>query len=47
MMVVIAYLLYTLFEADYWVRQDGDFYQALGVTPDVDERAIKSRFRRL
>lgn len=47
MMVVVAYLLYTLFEADYLVRQQGDFYQALGVTPDVGEKTIRSRFRRL
>lgn len=47
MTVIIVYLLYTLFEADYWVQQQGDFYQALGVTPDVDEKAIKSKFRRL
>jgi hypothetical protein len=45
--VIIAYLFYTLYEADHWVQQQGDFYQALGVTPNVDERAIKSRFRRL
>lgn len=47
MIVVISYLLYTLFEADYWVREDKDFYQILGVTPDVGEKIIKSKFRRL
>lgn len=47
MIVIISYLCYTLYEADYWVQQQGDFYQALGVTSDVDEKAIKSRFRRL
>ena len=47
MTVVIAYLLYTLFEADYLVRQKGDFYQDLGLSPSVGEKVIKSRFRRL
>ncbi len=47
MTVVIAYLLYTLFEADYTIRQNQDFYQLLGVAPDVGEKAVKSRFRRL
>ena len=47
MIVILAYLLYTLYEADYWVRQKGDFYQDLGVPPDAGEKAIKSRFRRL
>ena len=45
--VVVSYLLYTLFEADYIIRQDRDFYQLLGVSPDAGEKAVKSRFRRL
>lgn len=47
MIVILAYLLYTLYEADYWVQQKGDFYQDLGVSLDAGEKAIKSRFRRL
>ena len=47
MTVIIAYLLYTLYEADYSVRQKGDFYQDLGLSPEAGEKAIKSRFRRL
>ncbi|KAI9825029.1 MAG: hypothetical protein M1826_007107 [Phylliscum demangeonii] len=45
--VISAYLLYTIYEADHEIRRAGDFYQALGVSPDADEREIKSRFRRL
>ncbi|KAL9132205.1 MAG: hypothetical protein Q9217_000009 [Psora testacea] len=45
--VIIAYLLYTIYEADFWLRQEGDFYQILGVSHDSDEKKIKSRFRRL
>ncbi|KAL8871418.1 MAG: hypothetical protein Q9174_002742 [Haloplaca sp. 1 TL-2023] len=45
--VIVIYLLYTIYEADYWIRQEGDFYQDLGVPLDVDEKKIKSRFRRL
>lgn len=47
MTVIIVYLLYTLYEADYTMRQSGDFYQDLGLTPGADEKQIKSRFRRL
>ena len=45
--VIAAYLLYTVYEADYWIRQTGDFYQTLGVSHDTDDKRIKSRFRRL
>lgn len=47
MTVVIVYLLYTIYEADYWIRQQGDFYQDLGLSPGVDGKTIKSKFRRL
>ena len=47
MTVIILYLLYTLYEADYILRQSGDFYQNLGLAPGVEEKQIKSRFRRL
>ncbi|KAL9613147.1 MAG: hypothetical protein Q9167_002312 [Letrouitia subvulpina] len=45
--VIIVYLLYTIYEADYWIQQNGDFYQDLGLPIDVDEKKIKARFRRL
>lgn len=45
--VIIAYLLYTVFEADYWIRKNGDFFQLLGVSQSTDEKKIKSKFRRL
>ncbi|KAI9888283.1 MAG: hypothetical protein M1814_000773 [Vezdaea aestivalis] len=45
--VITLYLLYTIFEADWEIRRAGDFYQDLGVAPDADERAIKSKFNRL
>lgn len=47
MTVVIAYLLYTIYETDYWIRRQSDFYQDLGLNLDVDEKKIKSKFRRL
>jgi hypothetical protein len=47
MTVVVLYLLYTLYEADYWIKEKGDFYSHLGLAPGVDEKQIKSRFRRL
>ena len=45
--VIVIYLLYTIYEADYWVRQEGSFYQDLDLPVDVDEKKIKARFRRL
>ncbi|KAJ5225077.1 Heat shock protein DnaJ N-terminal [Penicillium chermesinum] len=45
--VIVAYLLYTLYETFHQVQLAGDFYKALGVSPFADERTIKSRFRRL
>lgn len=45
--VILAYLLYTVVEADYQLRRAGDFYQVLGVPHDVEEKALQSRFRRL
>jgi hypothetical protein len=45
--VVSAYLLYTIYEADWDIRQAGDFYQDLGIPHGASDRDIKSRFRRL
>ncbi|KAI9758705.1 MAG: hypothetical protein M4579_002880 [Chaenotheca gracillima] len=45
--VVTLYLLYTIYEADWQIRQAGDFYQSLGVPLDAEDRAIKSKFRRM
>jgi hypothetical protein len=45
--VIMIYLLYTLYEADYQLRLAGDFYQDLGVAHDVTDKAVQSRFRRL
>ena len=47
MMVIVLYLLFTIFEADWQLRREGDFYTILGVLPSADERAIQSRFRKL
>ncbi|KAI9885115.1 MAG: hypothetical protein M1823_003083 [Watsoniomyces obsoletus] len=47
-LVISVYLLYTIYEADWEVRRSGDYYQMLGLTPDItNERDIKSKFRRL
>jgi len=46
-LVITAYLLYTVYEADYQLRRAGDFYQILGVSQDATEKAINSKFRRL
>jgi len=45
--VILSYLLYTIYEADWQIRRTGDFYQDLGVPHDVDDKRLTSRFRRL
>ncbi|KAI8963699.1 hypothetical protein F5Y11DRAFT_134775 [Daldinia sp. FL1419] len=46
-LVVSLYLLYTIYEADYEIRQDSNYYVDLGVPLSASERDIRSRFRRL
>lgn len=45
--VISAYLLYTIYEADWTICKAKDFYQDLALLPSATEREIKSRFRRL
>jgi hypothetical protein len=44
---VSAYLLYTIYEADWDLRRSSDFYQDLGLQHSATEKEIKQRFRRL
>ncbi|KAI4751794.1 membrane associated DnaJ chaperone-like protein [Aureobasidium sp. EXF-12344] len=46
-LVIVAYLLYTIYEADFQLRMAGNLYQDLGVGLDVNDKGINSRFRRL
>ncbi|QSZ33371.1 hypothetical protein DSL72_002959 [Monilinia vaccinii-corymbosi] len=45
--VISAYLLYTIYEADWNIRKASDFYNDLGISHLATDREIKSRFRRL
>jgi len=45
--VVSAYLLYTIYEADHDLQRAGDFYQDLSVPYSAKDREIKSSFRRM
>ncbi|KXL49747.1 hypothetical protein M433DRAFT_74234 [Acidomyces richmondensis BFW] len=45
--VILAYLCYTVYEADYQLQRQGDFYRDLAVSHTASERDIQSRFRRL
>ncbi|CAK3751973.1 membrane associated chaperone like [Lecanosticta acicola] len=45
--VIVLYLLYTIYEADYQLLKESDFYTTLGVPCDVGEKALQSKFRRL
>jgi hypothetical protein len=46
-LVVVTYLLYTIYEADWTLQRQSDFYKDLGVPVDADEKRLQSRFRRL
>lgn len=45
--MLLLYLAYTLYEAHWQVRRDGDFYYLLNVPHDVDDKTLQSRFRRM
>lgn len=45
--VIVAYLLCTIYDADYQLYQAGDFYQDLGVPHDVAKSTLMSKARRL
>ncbi|OJD34475.1 heat shock protein [Diplodia corticola] len=46
-LVVIGYLVYSIYEADWELQRAGNFYQALGVPVNATEKTINTRFRRL
>lgn len=46
-LVVSCYLLYTIYEADYNLRQSPNYFDLLGVPFAATEREVKSQFRRL
>lgn len=45
--VILLYLLYTIYEADWQLQRDGTFYKDLGVRPDITTARLKSTARRL
>ena len=47
MTIIVAYLLYTIYDADDIMQRQGDFYHSLGLPHNAEERVIKSRFRKL
>ncbi|KHN99432.1 Heat shock protein DnaJ [Metarhizium album ARSEF 1941] len=46
-LVVAAYLLYTIYEADHDLRRKSTYYADLGLPISSTENQVKSRFRRL
>jgi hypothetical protein len=46
-LVIALYFLYTIYEADWELQRQGNFYADLGVPIDVTEKALQSRFRKL
>jgi hypothetical protein len=47
MSVILLYLLYTIYEAEYQLQVSGNFYHRLGVPLDASEKMLKSRWRKL
>ncbi|KAF2839449.1 hypothetical protein M501DRAFT_992410 [Patellaria atrata CBS 101060] len=45
--LIVTYLLYTIYEADWQLQRQGHFYQLLGVGPDAEVKQIQSKFRRI
>ncbi|KAF2093467.1 membrane associated DnaJ chaperone-like protein [Rhizodiscina lignyota] len=45
--VILLYLLYNIYEADWQIQREGNFYRDLGVSYDAEEKRIRSRTRRL
>lgn len=46
-LVIVSYLLYTLYETFHQVQVAGNFYTLLDVTPFDSDKTIQSKFRRL
>jgi hypothetical protein len=45
--VIVAYLAYTIYEADWSLQRASNFYRDLAVPLDADERKIQAQFRKL
>ena len=45
--VILAYLVYTVYEADWQLRRAGDFYRDLGVPHSISTGDLQSHFRKL
>jgi hypothetical protein len=45
-LVIAAYLLFTVYQTDWQIQRDGDFYNLLNVPFDADEKAISRNLRR-
>ncbi|KAF2405163.1 membrane associated DnaJ chaperone-like protein [Trichodelitschia bisporula] len=46
-LVIAAYLLYTIYEADWELQRASTFYRDLSVPVDADERTIRTQFRKI
>lgn len=42
-----AYLVFTIYEADWELQRAGDFYSTLGILPDASIKDMKRRYRQL
>lgn len=45
--VIGIYLLYCVYEADWNLRQEGTYYQDLGVDIDVGEKTLQKTLRKM
>lgn len=46
-LVLVLYVLFNIYEADWKLRQRGNIYQDLNVPHDVGDRKVQSTFRQL
>lgn len=46
-LVIVVYLLFNVYQTDWQIRREGDFYADLGLPYDADEKAIGRLLRRV
>jgi hypothetical protein len=46
-LVIVAYLLFNIYQTDWQIRRDGDFFADLGIPHDADEKTVSRLLRRV
>jgi hypothetical protein len=45
-LVIVAYLLFTIYQVDWQIRREGDFYSLLDIAFNADEKTISRQLRK-